>query len=783
MKNPILIIAGVLFFVVAQTQSIIIDESKWHRDGPNCARVQSLAMAPSNPDVLYLGTYSKGIYKTTNGGETWTYCSTDNLGVYSDTLDNSTDSPCWWYGEYHPVDAIAIDPVDEYHIWAGTLEKGLYESTDGGISWLQANETLPDLLSVDYIDINPLDPDDILIGTGYRFTPGFQQDGGLYRTMDGGLNWCLVTSAPNSNSYVITDIKRDPVDNNHIYIGVSSTGEPGFDWGLMESFDNGNTWSEVYPYAIGCFDISINPENPQNIWMINHTQFFDYWLMFSDDGGLSWNHCEGLPFPQSWVNSMYADADFNLYAESQIIGNDDIRKAVLKSSDQGESWTEVDKLHTREFNDDINLSKKCQADPANTDNIYFGNHYGVFHSTDGGVTTLYQNSGLMNSYIFDIEVNPKNHDVIYAAGSLGLWKSQDGGKNWQIILQEEINVIKCNPQYPDTIYIGGFDLWRSYDGGTNLEKIDPSNTYYHKVSTIAINPKETNVLYCSQGGGYRSLDYGNSWEPINFGNTDKSMYTDFIIDPNHPDTLYRSIYRSIDKGDTWEEAFEKRIIGVHPQNSGILYATNWSSQANDTTIEVSYDWGNNFQVLAHYSNGPFNTNNVYCFRISQDNPDYLFYSTRNNKVFYSSNGGNDWQQLQGGYDTRVTDIIPMVNENKYFLATHGDGVWIYDTAYITSIKRKEAVQQNGQLKVSPNPFSTQTNITYDIKSTCLVNIAVYDLQGQLINTLVNENKTNGKYETLWNGKDKTGKEVKKGLYLIRLESGGDVRFCKVVVGG
>jgi flagellar hook assembly protein FlgD len=124
-----------------------------------------------------------------------------------------------------------------------------------------------------------------------------------------------------------------------------------------------------------------------------------------------------------------------------------------------------------------------------------------------------------------------------------------------------------------------------------------------------------------------------------------------------------------------------------------------------------------------------------------------------------------------------------VSENKFYIATYGDGVWIYDTTYITSTEKNETVEQNNRLKASPNPFSKQTRITYSINSPALVNITVYDMQGQTINTLINENKTNGKYETLWNGKDKTGKEVKKGLYLIRLKSGGEVRFCKVVLSG
>jgi photosystem II stability/assembly factor-like uncharacterized protein len=767
MRNLILLLIGIIICFFSQSQSILIDETKWFRKGPNCAYVISLAMAPSNPDVIYIGTYSDGVYKTIDGGETWIYCSTEILPQYEDSLSNSPTLPCWYFGHYYPIYDIAIHPQDENHLWIGTQERGLFESTNGGSSWQKANETLPDTLAVNLIQINHQNSNDILLGTGGYFTPGSPQNGGIYRTLDAGNIWNLAENLPHGNTYNITDIKRDPTINDHILVGISSAGVSGFSWGLKESYDDGNTWQELTANILDFGNIWINPTNNQNLWGVGLTGFGEIYLFYSNDGGHNWNLFEGFEDPYKWVTSLYCDADFNLYIERET-DEPGYDFSILKSPDNGTSWFGVDKLSNKisYLSGTIRLTNRCQAEASNTNNVYFGTYYGVFHSEDGGVTTQIQNANLLNSYILDIEVNPKNNDIIYATGNQGLWKSIDGGLNWGNILHDHLNVVKSDLKHPDTIYFGGRGLWRSFDGGQTCQKIVDG---FGEVSDISINPKETNVLYYKHNSSiYRSIDWGNSWEFI-FNESLNSVYREIVMDPNHPDTIYLGRFRTTDGGDSWENAFEKLIMAVHPQDANIIYATNLAGYGN-SSVEVSYDWGNSFQTLAEYQNGPFPNYNIYCFRIDEKNPDYMFYSTRNTKIFYSSDAGSNWLQLEGIYNRRVTDIIPFVDENKYFLSTHGDGVWIYDTTFITEVDKNLLLTENNLLTISPNPFKNQTKLTFNILKSGIVNISIYSLHGGVIRTLINENKITGEYEIIWDGKDNGKNDIPKGIYIVSFQS-------------
>lgn len=782
MQNLILLITGIFISLFAQSQTILLSDTNWFRKGPFCAHIQSLAMAPSNPDVIYLGTYSVGLYKTNNGGETWTYCSTENLPAYKDTLSYSPTLPCWWYGDYYPIDAIAIHPQDANHLWISTLERGLFESTNGGNSWQKANETLPDTLAVNFININPQNPDDIFLGTGMYFTPGSLQNGGLYRTLDGGNTWNLIESLPHGNTYNITDIKRDPTDNEHLIIGIGSAGEAGFSWGIMESFDDGNSWQEVM-YDFPVYDISINPGNTQNIWGVVYTGYLDWWLEFSDDGGQNWSLYEGFEDPYKWVTSMYADADFNLYIERHT-EKPDYTFSILKSTDNGASWFEVDKLSDKlsEITRTINLRNTCQAETSNTNNIYFGTYYGVFHSENGGITTQSQNTNLMNSYILDLEVHPNNSDIVYAAGAQGLWKSFGSCRSWERVVIDPVFFTKFNPLQPDTIYYGGRDPMRSYDGGITFQSIR-----HNIVGTpfdIAIHPVSTNIVYLTSCVDafvhplYKSTDYGDSWTLVFVSHNDES-YTDILIDPLHPDTVYFGRHRSLNGGLTWEEdALELRIDGIHPQNSNTLFGS--SMQGDD--IQISYDWGSNFQLMDEYLSGQFPYQNIRNFTIAKDNPEYLFYCTGNDGIHYSNNSGNNWQKFEGLYENRTTEIIPIINENKFYIATHGDGVWVYDTTYTNAIDDNLLeVKDDNCLFVSPNPFTNHTSIIFNMKCSGSANISIYNLQGKLINTLINEYKMKGKYRIIWNGKGLNEKEVMPGLYLIRMQSGRSIHSHKVIL--
>ncbi len=774
MKKLIILFGTLFIFLFIQSQTIQTNDTNWFRKGPYCAYVQSLSMAPSNSDIIYIGTYAAGIYKTINGGELWTYCSTENLPEWEDSLSNSISLPCWWYGDYYPIDDIAVDPQNPEHVWIGTLERGLLESTDGGNSWQKAQESLPDTLAINFIHINPQNPNDILLGTGKYFTVGSPQNGGLYRTMNGGNSWELIEVIPHGNTYNITDIKRDPTNNEHVIIGIGSAGEPGFSWGLMESYDNGNTWQEVMD-VFPVHDISINPENNQNIWGVVYTGYMDFWLEFSEDGGYTWNLYQGFENPYLWVTSLYADADFNLYIERE--SEETIGTEIKKSTDNGISWFTLDNFPGV---GGIGFENRFEADNTNTDNIFFSTYYGIYHSEDGGISTQLENTGLMNSYIYELEVHPINSEIVYAGGKQGLWKSIDCCHNWQQIMDKSIKHIKYNPTYPDTLYLGGGKmLLRSFNGGSTFENI--YNDINGGIAAISINPRHTNIVFVSTGVDdnvfpiYKSTDYGDTWSHV-FTSFNYEAFTQILIDTFHPDTIYFGRHRSLDGGLTWQEnALELRIDEIHPQNSNILFGSNL--HGND--IQISYDWGNSFQLMDEYLNGPFPGQNIRKFTIAKDNPDYLFYCTLNDGIHYSNNSGNNWQKLEGIYENRSLEIIPLINENKFYIATHGDGVWVYDTTYITILPEKEK-EDDKMIHIYPNPFSHQLHINYQLFEKAIVNIDILNISGKLITTLTNKTQLQGKYEEIWNGKDKNGNKVNSGLYLIRLQLGGKVYTQKLL---
>lgn len=741
-------------------------------------------MSHSNPEVIYLGTYSTGIYKTTNGGENWIYCSTENLPAYEDSLDNSPTLPCWWFGDYYPIDAIAVDPLDENHLWTGTLGRGLLESTDGGESWQKANETLPDTLAVNFIYINPQDPDDVLLGTGNYFSGNSPQNGGVYRTLNGGNTWGLIDSLPHGNTYRINSIARGPENNDHIMIGIGSNGEPGYAWGIMESYNNGNTWQEIMG-DFRVFNISISPDNTQNIWGVGYTGFGAWWLMFSNDGGQNWELYEGFDDPYKFVFSMYADADFNLYIERDYSVESTLY-SILKSEDNGGSWFEVDQLANRDNSPrrTTNLTNRFQAEPSNTDNFYFGTYYGVFHSEDGGITTQLQNTGLTNSYIREVEAHPFNSDIVYAAGTQGLWKSTDACRSWEIIHDDYSGQVTINPLFPDTLYCSMYssniNLMRSYNGGITFENI--TFNIDESIADIAIHPISTNIVFTYGWSRlYKSTDYGDTWELL-FSGLPYELYSSILFDPQHPDTMYFGRSRSVDGGMSWEEnVLDKRIDGVHPQNSNILYGSSTSGDDQGNDIHVSYDWGLSFQLLVSFPERVFSNQNIRNFTISKDNPDYLFYCTLNDGIHYSTDAGATWQQFEGDYEKRTLEIIPFVDENKYYVATHGDGVWVYDPTYVSISESNLQQDGNDKIHIVPNPFRSHATICFETKHSGFVNISVYDMQGNIINTLINKSTTNGKHETFWNGKDLNGKKVKPGLYFLRLLSGRNTQTCKLIL--
>lgn len=787
MKKLFVLSVVSLFCDYIYPQKNIVNDPFWYRHGPHCAHITALAMAPSNPNVIYIGTFSTGLYKTGNSGETWEFCSTENLPAYEDSLYFSPSQPGWWFGDYYPVNAIAVNPVNENNVWVGTFQNGLLVSYDGGNNWQKAHSSLPDTLKVSIIDINPNNPQDILLGAGIIATAGYPRNGGVYRTIDGGGTWQFIEVVPNDETYFITSIARNPVNQQHIIVGLSGGSDPDFAWGIYETFDDGNTWQEVMN-TFPVLDISINPLNTQNLWGIVGTGWLQILLMHSFDGGQTWSLYEGFDNPFRFVLSLYADNDFNLYIEreSEDPEYSITHHTIMKSSDFGASWIEIDKL-TNKFSGGtiggsaVGLRNRTQASPGNSDIIHFGNYFGNYYSTDGGINTTIRNKNLMNSHINGLAVHPYNQDIVYATSRQGLWKSTDAGLNWETINSEGSGSYVFDPLFPDTMYYGARNPMRSFDGGITYENI--RGIVIGAIWGIAIHPVVTNIIYLHASTDtyahrlYKSTNYGENWELIHVSGNYED-YTKIIIDRVNPDTVYFGRHRSIDAGLTWQEnVLPYKIIGVHPYNNHIVYG---SQQSPGNDVRVSYDWGNTFHLLDEQLDGLFPSINVRNFKINSDNPDYLYYCTGKQGIRYSNDAGSSWQWLDGSYNKRTTDIIPLPGQNRYYIATHGDGVWVYDTTYTSTTPILNKQNYNVDLRVSPNPFNEFIKIGYTVRSAGEVSIVVFDTYGRHIKTLINDFKNTEEYEIIWNGRGKNGKEVNPGLYIVRLFSGWNIHTQKVL---
>ncbi|HYP01153.1 MAG TPA: hypothetical protein VER76_13255, partial [Pyrinomonadaceae bacterium] len=256
---------------------------EWRSIGPanmggRTADVEGVA---GDPNIVYVGTASGGIWKTTNGGQTWRPIF-ERQGTIS-------------------VGDIALEPKNPEVVWVGTGESnvrnsvsfgdGVYKSTDGGKTWRHMG--LRDTRHISRIVINPRNPDVVYVGAlGHAF--GANDERGVFMTTDGGRTWTKTLYLDTEHG--ISDLDIDPVNPNVLYAGVwnfrrtpwthRSGSERG---GVFKSIDGGRTWNRLttgLPKLIGRIGVKVAPSSPNIVYAITESK--DGTLYRSDDAGDNW---------------------------------------------------------------------------------------------------------------------------------------------------------------------------------------------------------------------------------------------------------------------------------------------------------------------------------------------------------------------------------------------------------------------------------------------------------------------------------------------------------------
>jgi len=527
--------------------------------------IQDIACDPQDPEILYCGmmatypaTASKVVIKSVDGGQTWT------------VLDLTAALPLG----YGVID-VAVSPVNGQTVFAvgreGISNALVAASFDGGATWENRSGNLPSGKPYNAV---ALAGHAVYLAGGQLFG---SQNLGLYRSMNGGLNWQNISAS--FPKKVENDILVDPSDTNKIFVATEGDGVYfSTDWGVTWTYqtqgegDNGPARCLAHPpsgtdtlyagflslalckttdgglswtYANhGIATLLINDINVDRIHPMTILAGFEAensgGCYFSQDGAETWTLMTSLPATRFSVVGI--DTAETLYAWSN--GPSSVaQEGLYKSTDLGLSWTNMGPNIGSLFETEIFALELSET---NSSLIFIGgNNFGVngfdavmYRTTDAGATWDSIYVGPAYNSVLDIHILPGTGDQEVVAafksdnGQGGFMKSTDGGTTWTVINNgipagcKHAASVPSPAGSPDLLYggIGGSgDLHGtvvvSLDGGDTWTDTPLSLNNYSRIPDLLVHPGEEGVVYAasSQDGVYYSVDYGATWYEYNDG--------------------------------------------------------------------------------------------------------------------------------------------------------------------------------------------------------------------------------------------------------------------------
>lgn len=366
----------------------------------------ALAAHPTDPDGLFVGT-SDGLFRTTDGGSSWTDLS---AGLPDQSLD-----------------AVAVDPAAPQTIFAGTGESWAIKSTDGGVTWADASGMVKD----DAIQAVVVD------ATAPSRVYAVGVDGGFVHSTDAGETWAR---AADDGGTVVTNGQQlavDPTNPNVMYLAALA--------GIWKTTDAGIAWTNITQNDIGWqlfLSVELDPGAPAKIFAGTDANG----LYRSTDGGETWTDTASGPLNEN-INDIALDP-----ASSQVLYLG-APSGVWRSTDGGDTFAPK----SNGFFDTV-LSLAVHPNAPST--LFAGGWSGLYRSTDGAESWAAVNpEGEPFWIISDLEFDPRDPAILYAALNNvegGVWSTSDGGNTWAPIgasmEDREVGDIAVSNETPPTLF-------------------------------------------------------------------------------------------------------------------------------------------------------------------------------------------------------------------------------------------------------------------------------------------------------------------------------------------
>jgi photosystem II stability/assembly factor-like uncharacterized protein len=703
----------------------IYDGLKLRSIGPAfmSGRIAAIAIHPENENIWYIGVASGGVWKTVNSGTTWT-------PIFD---DQSTFA----------IGAVAIDPINHNTIWVGTGEDvggrhiaygdGVYKSTDAGITW--KNMGLKDSQHVSRIIVHPENSNVIWVAAqGPLWNKG--GDRGLYKSIDGGETWNKTLG--NSEWTGVTELVMDHKNPNTLYaatwdrhrtVAAYMGGGPGS--GLHKSTDGGDTWTKLKTGLptdqMGKTGLAISHHNPNTLYAAIELPRRTGGVYKSDDAGNSWTkqsntvtggtgphyyqemyaspHHEGrlylmdnnLQISEDGGKTFYRMNEKNKHGDNHAIAFRKNDPNYLLVGSDGGLYESFDLTKTWKYIENLPLTQfyKLAVDDAEPFyNVYGGTQD---NSTEGGPSRTDNIHGIQNSD-WKVVLNwdghqpatePGNPNILYAERQEGTLSRIDISTGEVIDIQPQAGEndpnerynwdapILVSPHSPSTIYFASYRVWKSTNRGDNWTSVSGDLTKsqnrielpilgkkqswdaawdvyamsnYNTITSLAESPKQKGLLYAGTDDGLIQVSEndGASWTKIAVGSLPGVPETAFVNDIRADLFDANTVYVALDNHKYGD--FKPYLL--KSTNRG----KSWTSIA---------------------SNIPDRT---MVWRTVQDHikKDLLFAATEFG-IYFTINGGNSWEKLQGGVPTiSFRDITIQRREDDLVGASFGRGFYILD---------------------------------------------------------------------------------------------------------
>ena len=667
--------------------------------------IGDVTIAPSNSNIIWVGTgennggrhisFGDGVYKSVDGGQTWNNVGLEKSEHISDIIIHPTNPDIVWVSAQGPL-------------WSGGGERGLYKTTDGGDTWKQVLTPADKWTGVTSLLIDPRNPDKLYAATWARQRSiavyvGTNEGAGIHTSDDGGETWTeLKTGLPEGNMGKI-GMAISPMNPNVLYATIETDNRKG---GFYRSADQGASWTKVSDEIGAGTGPHYYQEIFADQHQFDRVYIASNYSKVSDDGGKTWTpintkrkHVDdhAMAFHPTDPDFVLMGSDGGIYMSHDRMANwrfmanlpltqfykvapDDskpfymIYAGAQDNSTQGGPSRTMRKDGIKNKDWFLTLGgdgHQPAVEPGNPDIMYSqwqqGNLTRVDMTTKEGVYVKPQPlpGDPAERYNWDAPINVSSHDParIYFA-SQRVWRSDNRGDSWTAVsgdLTQDGNRMHMPMMGRTWSVEAGWDLY--------------AMTEFHTIANFSESPVDENILWAGTDDGIIQVttNGGESWKKIELddikGIPATAYVNDIRADLYDPNTVYVAL-------DNHKYGDYKPYL-IKSTNLG----KKWTSLADDLPAKH------------------------LVWRIVQDhvNKNLMFIGTEFG-VFFTVNGGKKWVELDGGMPTISTrDVKIQRRENDLVAGTFGRGIYILDDYAPLRALTEKSMEQDALLFAPSRP--------------------------------------------------------------------------------